>query len=287
MAVAGGEIHQAALGQYVQGLAIGQGIADDVLPAQLAALGQLPQRGHVDLAVKVSGVGQQGVVLHGLEMAAHDHVLTAGDGDKHVTQGRGLVHGHHPEAVHGGVQGLEGVDLGDDHVGPHPGGPHGHALTAPAISGDHNGLARHDQVGGVHDAVPDGLAGAVLVVIVVLGLGVVHGHHGAGQDAVLLAGLQAEDAGGGLLAAADEVAGVLFTLAAQQVDEVPAVVNDDVGAALERLDEVHFILLGRSAVDAKGLHAQAGETGGHVVLGGEGVGAGQAHLRSALAEDVA
>ena len=73
--------------------------------------------------------------------------------------------------LHGGVQGLEGVHLADDDVGPHPLGPHGDALAAPAVAGHHHRLTRHDQIGGVHDGVPGGLAGAVLVVVVVLGLG--------------------------------------------------------------------------------------------------------------------
>ena len=64
-----------------------------------------------------------------------------------------------------------------------------------AVPGHHHGLARHHQVGGVHDGIPNRLAGAVLVVIVVLGLGVVHRHHGAGQDALPLPGLEAQDAG--------------------------------------------------------------------------------------------
>ena len=139
----------------------------------------------------------------------------------------------------------------------------------------------------MHNAVPGGLAGAVLVVIVVLGLGVVHRHHGAGQDARLLPGLQPEDAGGGLLAAADEAVGIVLALAPQQVDQVPAVVNDDVGAALEGFGQVVLIFLGGGAVDAEGLYSQAGKAGSHVVLGGQRVGAGEVDLRTPLGEHIA
>ena len=287
MAVAGGQVHQTSLSQDVQGVAVGQGVADDVLPAQLLLHGHLTQLCHGDLAVEVIGVGQQDVVLHGLEVAGDDDVLAAGDGDEDIAQRSGLVHGHDPEAVHGGIQRLEGVDLGDDHVGAHAGSTHGNALAAPAVTSHDHGLAGHHQVGGVHDAVPGGLAGAVLVVVVVLGLGVVDRHHGAGQDAVLFPGLQSEDAGGGLLTAADEAVGVLLALAAQQVDEVAAVVDDDVGVALEGLHQVLLILLGRCAVDAEGLHTHGGQTGRHVILGGQGVGAGQVDLSAALGQDVA
>src|SRR5699024_5788617 len=120
----------------------------DVLPAHLPAYGHFGQSGHVHLAVEVARVGEDGVVLHHLKVLRGDHVLAAGDGDEHVAVSGGLVHGHDPEAVHGGVQGLEGIHLTDDHVGPHAAGPHGHALAAPAVPGHHHGLARHHQVGG-------------------------------------------------------------------------------------------------------------------------------------------
>ena len=93
--------------------------------------------------------------------------------------------------------------------------------------------ARHHQVGGVHNGVPGGLAGTVFVVVVVLGLGVVHRHHGAGQDARLLPGPQAVDAGGGLLTAADEPLTQIGAASAQQRDEVAAVVHDEVGTTLQ------------------------------------------------------
>ena len=226
-------------------------------------------------------------MLHHCEVLRGDDVLAAGDRDEDVAVPGGLVHGHDPEAVHGGVQGLEGVHLGDDDAGPHAGGPHGHPLAAPAVPGHHHGLARHHQVGGVHDGVPNRLAGAVLVVIVVLGLGVVDGHHGAGQNALPLPGLKAQDAGGGLLAAADEVLAQVGALAAQQVDQIAAVIHHQMGLELEGLDEEVLILLPHGAVDAESLHAHVGQSGGHVVLGGQGVGAGEAHLRPALGEHIA
>ena len=102
-----------------------------------------------------------------------------------------------------------------------------------------------------------------------------------------LLGLQAEDAGGGLLAAPHEAVGVFLTLAPQQVDQVAAVVDDDVGVALEGLGEMVLILLGGGPVDSKGLHPQGCQAGGHVVLGGQGVGAGQIDLCAAFGQNIA
>ena len=152
MAVSGGQVDQPPLRQHVENAAVGQAEALNACPAGEALLRQLAQAGHVYLTVKVPGVAQQDIVLHHLEVALHDHVLAAGGGDKNVPIFCGLVHGHDPEVLHGGLQSLEGVHLGDDHIGPHALGPHGDALAAPAVARHHHGLARHHQVGGVHDA---------------------------------------------------------------------------------------------------------------------------------------
>ena len=98
------------------------------------------------------------------------------------------------------------------------------------------------------------------------------------------AGTQAQDAGGGLLAAADEVFSQVGALAPQQVDQVAAVIHHQVGLELQRLNEMGLVLLRRGAVDTEGLHPHAGQSGGHVVLGGQGVGAGEPHLGAALGQ---
>ncbi len=127
--------------------------------------------------------------------------------------------------------------------------------------------------------------GAVLVVVVVLGFGVVHRHHGAGEDARPLPGVQAVDAGGGLLTAAQQPVPVLGALAPHQGDQVAPVVHDQVGAALQGLHQQVLIPLHVHPVDAEGLHPQVGHGGGHVVLGGQGVAAGEVHLGAPLPED--
>ena len=215
-------------------------------------------------------------------MGRGDHVPAAGHGDEYVPQGRRLIHGHDPEALHGGVQRLEGVHFRDDHVRTQTGGPHGDALAAPAVARHHHGLPRHDEIGGMQDAVPHGLTGAVLIIIVVLGLGVVHRHHGTGQAALPLPGLQPQDAGGGLLAAAQEAVPILRAVPADEVYQVSPVVDEDVGTAFQRLPQEAVVPRRVHAVDTEGLHPQGGDPRRHVVLGGQRVGTGEEDLRSAL-----
>ena len=232
----------------------------------------------------MTGVGEDGLILHDGEVTGGDDVLTAGGGDKEVAHLGGLVHGHDPIAVHGGVQGFERVDLRDDDIGAHALGTHGHALAAPAVAGDHDSLAGDDQVGGVHDGGHDRLAGAVFVVIVVLGLGIVDGHHGAGKDTLPFPRLQAQDAGGSLLTAANEAVAQLLAAAADEVDEIAAVVHDQVGVARQGFHQQVFVLLRSDAVDAIGIHAHAGDACGHIVLGGQGITAGQVDFCAPLGQ---
>ena len=63
---------------------------------------------------------------------------------------------------------------------------------------------------------------------------------------------------------------------------ISAVVHDQVGAALQRLHQQILILLRGDTVDTIGVHAQVGHGGGHVVLGGQGVAAGEMHVGPAL-----
>ena len=217
MAVAGGQIDQAALRQQIQNSAVGQLVAHDVVAALEDPHGHLLQLRAVDLHVEMAGVGEEGVVLHDTEMAGGDDIAAAGGGDEDVTLRRSFVHGHDAAAVHGGLQGLDGVDFRHDDVGAHALGAHGNAPAAVAVARHHHGLARHQQVGGVHDGVPDGLAGAVFVVIVVLALGVIDVHHGEGQLSLPGAGIEPVDAGSRFLRAADDIFAQMGIISAQEV----------------------------------------------------------------------
>src|SRR5690606_37179624 len=74
--------------------------------------------GHVDLEIEVANVADDGVVLHLAHVLASDDVTTAGRGDEDVALRSGLFHGGHFVPFHRGLQGIDGVDLGDQHASP-------------------------------------------------------------------------------------------------------------------------------------------------------------------------
>eukprot|EP00951_Prasinocladus_malaysianus_P036621 scaffold387188_cov48-Prasinocladus_malaysianus.AAC.1 len=70
--------------------------------------------GHVDFVVEVADVADDGVVLHLGHVLGHDDVFVAGGGDEDVGVGYALVEGDDLVAVHAGLEGTDGIDLGDE-----------------------------------------------------------------------------------------------------------------------------------------------------------------------------
>merc|ERR1719253_1480402 len=67
------------------------------------------------------------------------------------------------EAVHGSLEGADGVNLGDDDAGTGSLEGHGGTLADVTEAGDEARLGRDHDVGGAHDAVGEGVAAAVEV----------------------------------------------------------------------------------------------------------------------------
>ena len=102
------------------------------------------------------------------------------------------------------------------------------------------------------------------------------------QAALALERLEADDAGGGLLGAADDVAGHVGALAVQHADDVGAVVHGDVAAMVD--GGVDVPVVGRVVLALDGVDAHAvllDQRRRDVVLGGERVGGAEHHVGAA------
>ena len=102
----------------------------------LAGLHFAFEPGHVDLDVEVADVADDRVVLHLLHVLAADDVAAAGGGDEDVALRGGLFHRGDFVAFHRGLQGVDRVDLGDDHAGAELRIDVGTALADVAVAGD-------------------------------------------------------------------------------------------------------------------------------------------------------
>src|SRR5690606_39399138 len=118
-----------------------------------------------------------------------------------------------------------------------------------------------------------------------LGGGVVDRDHGQLQRPFRAHPAQPDHPGGGLLAAAERLLDQLRPLQVGDVDQVAAVVQEQVRAALENRGQVAVVGGRVHAGAGEDLHSVLGDQrGGRVVLGGHRVGGGQRDVRAARRE---
>ena len=115
-----------------------------------------------------------------------------------------------------------------------------------------------------------------------LGLGIVDCHHRAGKDALALTGLQAMDACRGLLAAADELVCVFLASPSEQIDQVAAVIDDEVRMAGKSLCQQIFIFFRAYAVLSECLNSHFRDCRSHVILCGQWIAACEINFCAAL-----
>jgi hypothetical protein len=197
MAGATAEIHQTALGQQDDPLAVRE---DDVVDLRLDLFPLvLLDRGDVDFVVEVADVADDGVVLHRRHVVMGDDVEVAGRRDEDVGLVGGVFHGDDAVAFHRGLQGADRVDFGDPDLGRQGAHGLGGALADVAVAGDDGDLAGDHHVGGALDAVDQRFAAAVEVVELGLGHRVIDVDARELEFAALMHLVQAMDAGGGFL----------------------------------------------------------------------------------------
>ena len=184
----------------------------------------------VDLAVEMTGVAQYSSILHIGKVFFVDNLVAACHGDEEVAELRRVCHRHDIEAVHDRFDRADRIDLGDDDSCAEAFRSHRNALAAPAVACDNDDLAGDDQVGGTVDAVPHGLARAVAVVKEMFHHGVVDAHHRKCKLALAVHGFQTNDAGRGLFASADDARDQVGQFGVHHMDQITAVVDDDIRA---------------------------------------------------------
>ena len=273
MALRRRQVDQPALAQHVQPAPVLHAVLLHHGPHLPHLAGQLVQRLQVDLRVEVARVGEDGAVLHPLEVPAVQHVHVAGHGHEHVALFRGPLHRQHTESVHGRLQRLHRVDLGHHHIGSMALGAAGQAAAAPAIPGHDEGLARQQHVGGPDDAVDRRLAGPVAIVEQVLGVRLVDRDDRVAQHTLRGHRLQPDDTGGGLLGAAEHGVEAFASPSVEHRDQVGAVVHGEVRAMVERRADVGVVGVVVLALDGVGpdpVDVDQGRRDG--VVGGQRVG---------------
>ena len=210
--VAGGtaQIDEAAFGQDVDAVAVGEGVFVDGadffgLDGGDADAGQGVESVDLDFVVEVANVADDGLVFHPQHVFEGDDVAVARGGDVDVGYAKGVFDGEDSKAFHGSLEGTDGVDFCDDDVGAHAAQGLGAAFADIAVAADDGGFAGDHDVGGAFEAVQQGFATAVEVVEFGFGDGVVDVDGREQEFAGLGVSNEAFDSGGGFFADSSDV----------------------------------------------------------------------------------
>lgn len=221
------KVDQTALGEQDDVLAVQQ-IAVDLGLDVLDGLSVGLEPGNVDLNVKVTNVADDGVVAHGLEVAANQDVTATSGGDEDLTNGSSLLHGDDLVTLNGSLESVDGVDLGDEDAGTHGVESLGATLADITVTGDDSDLASDHDIGGTLDTVNERLTATVQVVELGLGNTVVDVDGGDLQLALLHHLVQVVNTGGGLLGDTEAALEHLGVLGVNEGSQVTTVVEDQV-----------------------------------------------------------
>src|SRR5215471_8505417 len=136
MTFGGCQVDQTAFAEKVDFAAVLHRVLFHEIARSALGRGHLLKCRDVDLHVEVTGVRDDGTVLHHLKMLLCEHILIAGDGAEDVAELGRLDHRHHPETVHHGFQCLGWINLGHDHFRASSAHATGKTATTPAIPGN-------------------------------------------------------------------------------------------------------------------------------------------------------
>ena len=269
------QIYETALGEEDDVLAVLEGVSVHLgLDVILDGVGVEPSG--VDLAIEMSDVADDGILQHHLEVATFDDSGAAGGGDEDARFFGGLVHGGDFVAFHGGLKGVDGIDLGDQYSGAESAQSLGASLADVPVSGDAGDLTGDHDVGSALDAVDERLPAAVEVVELGLGDRVVDVDGGDLELALLVELVQVVDSGGGLLGTSLDAGQEVGVLGVDEVGQISSIIEDHVeGLTVWEedglLDAPKILLVGHS-LPGVDWDAGGGNSGGSVILKSERVG---------------
>jgi hypothetical protein len=119
---------------------------------------------HFNFIVKVADITDDGLILHLAHVLGGDDILVSGGGDVDVGLVQGLFDPADGVSRHAGLQGTDGIDLGDEYPAFLSGQGFRGAFADIAKTADHGGLAGQHDIHGPADAVHQGMATAIDIV---------------------------------------------------------------------------------------------------------------------------
>ena len=230
----------------------------------------------VNLDIEVTNVGNNGILLHDLKVLADNDVSVTGGGNEDVGSGSSILHGGDLVTGHGSLEGVDGIDLGNDDSGTVRSEGLGTTLSDISETGNDSNLTGKHDIGGSLDTIDEGLSTSVVVVELGLGDRVVVVDCWGLELAVPESLVEVVDTGSGLLRDTLDVVKVLGVLVVDQVGQITSIVEDHVerlsiGEGAEGLLDTPVVLLLGLSLPGKDGDTGSSDGSGSVVLGGEDV----------------
>ena len=121
----------------------------------------LGQPSGVDFAIEVTDVANDGILEHVLEVTSLDDSRASGRRHEDASFLDGLIHGGHFESLHGSLEGVDGIDLGDENASAESPQRVSASFADVTVSGDDGDFARQHDVRGALDAIDERLSDIV------------------------------------------------------------------------------------------------------------------------------
>ena len=102
----------------------------------------------LDFIIEVADVGDDGLVLHLRHMIQSDDIFISGGGHIDVGSAEGVFDGSDFKAFHGGLEGIDGVDFGDDYAGALASEGLGGAFAYVSVAANHGNFPRDHHIEG-------------------------------------------------------------------------------------------------------------------------------------------
>lgn len=277
------KVDETTLSQEDDVTAVGHGVTVNLGLDVLDGLGVGLEPGNVNLNVEVTNVANNGIVTHDLEVSTSQDVTATSGGDEDLTLRSSLLHGGDLVALNGSLEGVDGVNLGDEDTSTHGAEGVRATLADVTVTGNNGDLTGNHNVGGTLDTVNKRLAATVEVVELGLGDGVVDVDGGDLELVLLEHSVEVVNTGGGLLGETVAAVELLGELVVDKRGQVTTIVKDEVELLAilegrELLLQAPVVLLVSLTLPGEDGDTSSGNGGGSVVLGGEDIAASPGNL---------
>lgn len=193
------EVEESSLGKDDDTMTIGEFVAVDlVLDVGNLHSWVFVHTVHIDFVIEMSDVSDDGVVLHLGHVFGHDDALVSGGSDVDVGGGEDGFNSLDGVTFHGGLEGADGVTLGDNNSSSTGFHGLGTSLTDITETADDDFFTGNHNIGGSHETIGERVSASVDVVELLLGNAIVDVDGLEEEFTSLSHLLKSEDTGGGL-----------------------------------------------------------------------------------------